>query len=346
MQWLLPVAWLGAIAVAVPILVHLLSRDTATRYFFPSLKFLERAVLQPARRTRLTDPLLLLVRCAIIVSAVAALARPLWTTAARERTLASWTARAVIVDTSTSMVARRVGAERALDVARAQATALSDSVQAALRIETAQPRDAIAGAVQWLTQQGGLGELIVVTDGQRGALDLADLAAVPAEIGIRVTLIEGVLDTAPTFTTTLAVRVRYADTTDLTAAPPPLSRAQSEYLRRVETDRLSRESKRWIRLVGDTLELLVADDEYEFEATQIIARRSFQHPLEVFEADTTRTSAEVVRSWERTASPASVARDVARDERSDARWLWALVLVLLAVEALLRRRVPTSVEVR
>lgn len=345
MRWLLPMAGVGLVAVAVPILVHLLSRDTAARYFFPSLRFLDRVVVQPARRTRLTDPWLLLVRCAILAGAVAALARPLWTTAARERTLASWTARAVIVDTSMSMAARRVGTERALDVARARADVLLDSASAAIRIETGQPREAIMGAARWLTWQGGRGELILVTDGQRGTLEAADVAAVPATIGIRIEVIAGVLDPAAALPDQpFPVRVLEMSDSVTGEAFPLLTRAQSELVRRIETDPLSRLPIQVVRVVGDTLDVLAMGDAYDLAATLLATQRSLQPPLAVFESDTARIPAAVMDTWERAAEEAVVARDIARDERSDARWVWALVLVLLAAEAVMRRRMAAAVE--
>jgi hypothetical protein len=343
MRWLLPAAWVGIVTLAVPILIHLLSRDTAAKYSFPSLRFLERATLEPTRRTRLTDPLLLLVRCAILVSAVAALARPLWSTAARERTLASWTARAIIVDTSASMAGRMVGAERALDRARARATTLADSAQSALRIETAHPREAIAGAAQWLALQGGRGELTLVTDVQRGALATADFANVPPEIGIAIDVIDGALTIGPA-APPFPVRVLGESGVGDTAAA--LSRAHLEFVRRMDTDPLSGGAPAAVRLVGDTLVVLAGTDAYDVAATNVVVQRSLPDPLLMFEADTARTPTAVWQQWERLATEASIARAAARDERSDARWLWVLVLALLALETVLRRRTPMPAEAR
>jgi hypothetical protein len=78
MTFLNPWAWLGLIAVAVPIAAHLLSRRSAKRQVFPTLRFLPASVLRPVRRSRFTDLWLLALRCLVIVVAVAAVAQPAW----------------------------------------------------------------------------------------------------------------------------------------------------------------------------------------------------------------------------------------------------------------------------
>ena len=116
-----PWAWLGLLALAGPIVAHLLARRPARRQPFPHLRFLPAAALKPVRRDRLADIALLLVRSAVVAAAVVALTQPLWLTADRARDLGAQIARAVIVDTSASMqraattldAARREGAAAA-----------------------------------------------------------------------------------------------------------------------------------------------------------------------------------------------------------------------------------------
>lgn len=76
MTWLQPWAWLGLGALVVPIVIHLFSRRPARTEKFPSLRFLATTELRPTRRTRLSDWPLLLVRLAILMAAVTALAQP------------------------------------------------------------------------------------------------------------------------------------------------------------------------------------------------------------------------------------------------------------------------------
>ena len=65
MFWRQPAAWFGLVALAVPILVHLLGRRPPTPLRFPTLRFLDVSTIVPARRHRLNDVRLLIVRLAI-----------------------------------------------------------------------------------------------------------------------------------------------------------------------------------------------------------------------------------------------------------------------------------------
>lgn len=184
MTWLNPWAWLGVTGVALPVLIHLLGRGRTRVHHFPSLRFLEPSRLLPTRRSRIQDPLLLVVRCSVIVLAAAALAQPLLLTARRRQTLDRGLARAIVVDTSASM--RRVtptGAV-ALDSARRAARALAAGVQASIVVESNDPGRALARAHAWLTRQGRRAELIVISDFQRGQLDSADFLSLPRGVGV------------------------------------------------------------------------------------------------------------------------------------------------------------------
>ena len=92
MIWLVPAAWLGALALAAPIVIHLVARPRAAVQPFPTLRFLPDTARASRRRHQLDDLPLLAVRGAIVVAAVAALAGPLVVTAARR---AAWNARLV-----------------------------------------------------------------------------------------------------------------------------------------------------------------------------------------------------------------------------------------------------------
>jgi hypothetical protein len=188
--WQNPWAWAGLAAIALPILIHLLGRGHARIQRFPTLRFLEASRLLPTRRTRVHDLLLLLVRIGIIATAVAAFAQPLWLTANRTRTLDAALARAIIVDTSASMGS-------AIAVARQDATRLASEAQNSTIIETANPSRTIAGAVAWLGRQPARGELVLVSDFQLGAIDSADIAAIPPAIGVRLARIDVTPTSAP-----------------------------------------------------------------------------------------------------------------------------------------------------
>ena len=186
MTWQNTWAWLGLLALAAPILIHLLARRSARVQRFPTLRFLEASRLLPARSTRLSDLPLLLVRLAIVAVAVAALAQPLVLTTDRQRNLGRTLARAILVDTSSSMVQPIPTGESGLTFARREAARLAGEAQAGVVVETADPARQIAGASSWLGKRAARRELVVISDFRLGAIDPADFAAVPAEIGVRM----------------------------------------------------------------------------------------------------------------------------------------------------------------
>ena len=185
MSWLNPVAFLGLLALAVPILAHLFGRRVARRQVFPSLRLLREARPTPATRSTPSDVLLLVVRCAVLVSAVIALAQPRFSNAARARA-AQVPVRAILVDTSSSMDRLTSDGTSARQRARTLARALLDSAREGMIVETGRPGSDIGGASSWLGARSGLRELVVVSDFQSGAVTDGDFAKVPAGIGTKL----------------------------------------------------------------------------------------------------------------------------------------------------------------
>jgi Aerotolerance regulator N-terminal len=184
--WLNPWALLGLATVIAPVLIHLLARGHARTRRFPSLRFLQQSQLLPTRRTRIHEPLLLAVRCAIVALAVLALAQPLLLTAGRTREIDRGLARAIVLDTSASM--RRslptLAGSSALDSARRVARALAGEATASIVIETSEPARALEGAVAWLGQRYQRADVAVISDFQRGQLDANDVRAIPADVSV------------------------------------------------------------------------------------------------------------------------------------------------------------------
>jgi hypothetical protein len=178
-------AWAGVITIGLPIVIHLLGRDSAPRHSFPTLRFLDSANLLPARRTRLHDLALLAVRIYILVAAVAALAQPLLLTTRRRIALDNDLARAIIVDTSASMHRPTGAGETAIVAARREAARVARKARTSVILETSSPSSAIAGAAAWLSRQSSRRELVVVSDFQLGAIDSGDIANVPPTIGVQ-----------------------------------------------------------------------------------------------------------------------------------------------------------------
>ena len=181
-----PLAWLGLIAVALPILVHLFSRKPARTAAFPSLRFLDLSRLLPTRRTQLSDLPMLLVRCAIVLFAVAALAQPLFHVRRESRgTVAR--PRVIVLDTLPTANDSLTRAAAMREVAVIAADNASSLV-----IRTDSPRRALSGAIAWLREQradvrdGTRGELVVVSRFRGDALDSLDLAVLPTDIALRL----------------------------------------------------------------------------------------------------------------------------------------------------------------
>ncbi len=181
MTWLVPWALFGVLAVALPILIHLLGRGRVRAQPFPTLRFIERSRLLPTRRTRLHDLLLLLVRVAIIASAALALAQPYRHTAARRDAFEQTLARVIILDTSES-VRRVLGS----DSARALAARLANEANVSVQLASIDIAAAIPGALAWLAQQSQRRELLIVSDFQTGAIDALTIQRIPAEVGLRL----------------------------------------------------------------------------------------------------------------------------------------------------------------
>ena len=190
MTWRNPWAWLGLLAIAVPIAVHLLGRRRPVSLRFPSLQFLGVSQALPRRRHRLNDVPLMFVRIAIVVAAVAALADPVWLSSASGGT--SGIARAIVIDTSASMDRLTPAGRRAGEDARARAQARSTGATASRTIEGPQVGAALARAVTWAGDQPGRREIVVVSDFQTGAIDAADIARIPADVGIAFDRVETV----------------------------------------------------------------------------------------------------------------------------------------------------------
>jgi aerotolerance regulator-like protein len=158
MALLNPLAFSALVFVVAPVLIHLLVHRRAERLVFPTLRFIAPSRLASMRRRMLDDVPLLAVRIAILVAAIAAFAAPLIVTAARQR---EWNAR-VVTET-------------------VQGPDLRDRLRRAVAaLEKAPPARR---------------EIIVSSAFPLGSLTAADIAAVPASIGLRFERIDGLPET-------------------------------------------------------------------------------------------------------------------------------------------------------
>jgi hypothetical protein len=103
MSFLAPAFLAGFLAIAVPVLIHLINRERKVVVQFPSLMFLQRIPYRSVRRQKLRHLLLLALRCLAILLFAAGFARPFF--AHRAATTGSAGARNVVIllDHSASM---------------------------------------------------------------------------------------------------------------------------------------------------------------------------------------------------------------------------------------------------
>jgi len=186
MTFAAPWALWGLLLLVGPVLVHLLSRRTATRRMFPTLRFLETARLQPVSRRTLDDRALLALRLLIVALAVLAWARPQRGEPSRDGARkAIDNAMVLLLDTSASMQRPSSNGTTAVVAARRLADSAAVGIARVLRVETNDPAAAMHAAAEWLHERGG-GALVLFTDAQRGALLHTDVSALPRSVRLLV----------------------------------------------------------------------------------------------------------------------------------------------------------------
>lgn len=196
MTFLSSATLLGLLLVALPIGIHLLARRRARRLDFPSLRFLRETPSFRLRPRRISEPLLLALRCAAIILLVLGLARPLLTFHASSRKPIHF----ILLDASLSMKARG-RAEAAKEQARSIINHLTNEERAAIISFSSEPvvlADAVADKSRLLeavegykpvdgaadynagfnevfellrTEPQGEGEVDIISDFQRAGLE-------------------------------------------------------------------------------------------------------------------------------------------------------------------------------
>lgn len=176
MTFLNPFMLFGLAGMAVPVLIHLLSRRTARRVEFSSLDFLRNLERKSMRRVRVRQLLLLLVRMLIVASVALAMARPTLTGVAAGDARGA-TSAVIVLDGSYSMSAGRDGVtlfERAQDRARE----ILETFAAGDEVRLLVP----GGAGETRTESvRDPGMVVEAVDAARPGLGAADLAAAVRE---------------------------------------------------------------------------------------------------------------------------------------------------------------------
>lgn len=217
MQFLTPWFLVGALAVALPIFLHLFQKEKKTSFSFASLMFLRRLPVKQTRRRRLKYLLLLSLRCLALLAIAAAFARPVVTGAWLNR-VNPLAARSVVILIDRSMSVSQTSAwQDALEAARSLARSLDEgdegmviqfgqSVEVLTSWETSPPKllEAIASQVhpsfestayveglrtaaeQLEDASNNRKEIHLITDLQRQGLASSDGWKAPAEIMVEV----------------------------------------------------------------------------------------------------------------------------------------------------------------
>ncbi len=157
---LAPLNLLAALAVAVPVAIHLLQRKREATVDFPAVRFLLLAQRRSSRRVRVRRLLLLLVRCLALLLFALLLARPVLQAPGAIFREGEPGFTVVILDTSLSMTALAADArprfEGARDLARAIASGAGGEQRFAL-VEAAPRPGTSAATSRWFDAAGFAG---------------------------------------------------------------------------------------------------------------------------------------------------------------------------------------------
>ena len=208
-SFLSPLFLVGAIAAAVPILLHLFHRKTEVVIDFPAVSLLKRAPVQQHRRRHLRELILLALRVAALVLLALSFARPYFSGAAAPVSLP---VTVIAVDTSLSLTAPgqfdrvRDAVTRAVSAAPAShAIALiSFSDAATVLVAPTTDRPAVTSSVEALSPGAGgtrfrtalarasevigtrAGRVVMVTDLQQSGWDANDDGGLPDGVEVEV----------------------------------------------------------------------------------------------------------------------------------------------------------------
>jgi hypothetical protein len=361
--WLNAAAFAGLALVALPIAIHLFVRQQTRTLPYPSLRFLRETALAAFRRQRIQDAALLACRIAIIAAAAAALAAPLLMTPSRTAGYAARVVRAVVlVETG------------AVDPFPQLATGALRSA----RFQRAAAADALVEAVRWMEQQPpATRELVLAGVWRRGSLTAGDLAALPESIGIRFEPAGAPPGEASRMTSVLtrrngelvrvdrAVQFSADSTTISQAAVVPMPRDRIRIAAAASDQPLVAAAFAaaldagvpWTRDDRRVIVVWAGADVPDANGADVVhvpppaspaqAASAIVHALEP-RAATVIVEPELIPrgrldEWSR--QPATPALDAPRADEGDRRWLWALALMLIAIEQWLRhgmRRAPSE----
>ncbi len=212
LSWLSPLYLAGAAAAIVPIVLHLFFRRRTPIVNFAAMRYLSSAPIEPARRRRLKEWLLLALRVAGLLLLATAFARPF----VAQGATGDGGGTVILLDTSASLTApgqferARAAALDALDdvptLGRVAVVSMggpsvvlselsADHRLARVALQQARPgagatryADALARGADLLDGQG---QLLVVTDMQASGWDVSGASMVPESVRVVVREVDG-----------------------------------------------------------------------------------------------------------------------------------------------------------
>jgi len=357
LQWLGPLAALGAFALIVPLLVHLFSRRPPDVVPFPSLQLLRTAALRPTRRARLADIGLLMLRMAVLAVVVLALMQPAWLNSSAESSRQPTVL--VLRDTMAlrSAVAADAGAVPTEPSGENRLGNRAGERRTTRLVATTQLRDALPSAVAWLRSRQAPRVLEVHSTFPVWALDSADIDALPSDITVRLTVVPPDSGLLP--------GTAQRPTMPADSLPWPPGDSAAAWWNVLAFWRIAAEGERtrrwwhWTPLDSARAErpvLFNADGEPVVAAVwnadglglsnaAFSAEMAPQWRLDHTAAPVPQRSdyhaAGTLAAWARQTDGAALGSAPSRDVHEQdtlARWLWGLALVLLLLEQFIRRR--------
>ncbi len=148
MSFLNPLMLFGALAIAIPIIIHFLNRRKFKRVMWAAMKFVKISVDQNQRRMRLEDLILLLIRCAMVALLAFALARPAMKSSTTDTLGQAKVTSVVILDNSYSMDLRgEDGNSTAFTQAQAAAKATIKALPSGSAVSLLLASDIVQGVI-------------------------------------------------------------------------------------------------------------------------------------------------------------------------------------------------------
>lgn len=341
LSWIAPAALIGAGLISLPIAIHLLVRQHARSFAFPSLRFLRETQLAAFRRRTIQDFWLLLCRAAIIAVGAMALAGPLLQTSARTAAYASRVSRAVVAldsDAEDSVVAT-----------------LGSGTFASTVVRRSNVGDSLTDALRWLEAQPPSAREIVIAGAlRRGSITEADLASIPKDVGLRFQAVPVAANadvTWPILARRDGVLVRIDRDVHFAADATRVSEGK---ITPVRADLISIAAPAADQPLADAalraaLDAGVpwTDFEKKFAITWEVAPSPASSAADVVLATLTQAAsrhdqlepvtiaAEQLNKWSRPPGPPAV--NAPKRDEGDRRWMWAIGLLLIALETWMRR---------